>query len=117
MKRTIALIIAGVAIFLGSCGQNAAEKAAAEQARIDSIAQAEAAAAKQAILDSIAQAEEAAAAQAKLDSMQAALEEANLKAEAAKKTVVSTTKKVTEPVKEEPVQAKPSRSGATKRTE
>jgi len=109
--------VAAGLLMLVSCGQGAAEKAAAEQARLDSIAQAEAAAAKQAVLDSIAQADEAAAAQAKLDSMQAALEEANQKAEAAKKTAVKATKKVTEPVKEEPVQAKPSRSGATKRTE
>ncbi|MBE0674843.1 MAG: hypothetical protein IH591_09300 [Bacteroidales bacterium] len=117
MKRTFALIITGAVIFLGSCGQNAAEKAAAEQARLDSIAQAEVAAAKQAVLDSIAQVEEAAAAQAKLDSMQAALEEANMKAEQAKKTAVKSTQKAKETVKEEPVQAKPSRSGATKRTE
>lgn len=116
MKKTFALILVSGALFMASCGQSAADKAAAEQARLDSIAQAEVAAARQAVLDSIAQAEEAVAAQARVDSLNAELAKANMENKTAQKAAVKQTQKPKEVVKE-PVQAKPTRSGATKRDE
>ncbi|MBE0674842.1 MAG: hypothetical protein IH591_09295 [Bacteroidales bacterium] len=60
MRKLFAMILVAGAMFVVSCGPSAEEKAAAEQARLDSIAAVEAAA-EQARLDSIAAVEAAAA--------------------------------------------------------
>ncbi|HRY99255.1 MAG TPA: hypothetical protein P5550_09405 [Bacteroidales bacterium] len=61
MRKFFAMILVAGAFLAVSCGPSAEEKAAAEQARLDSIAAVEAAA-EQARLDSIAAVEAAAAA-------------------------------------------------------
>ena len=59
MKKLFGLFMISGALLLASCG-GGVDEAAAEQARLDSIAQVEAAAVEQARLDSIANAEAAA---------------------------------------------------------
>lgn len=60
MRKLFAMLFVAGALFVVSCGPSAEEKAAAEQARLDSIAAVEASA-EQARLDSIAAVEAAAA--------------------------------------------------------
>ena len=84
------------ALILASCGQSAKAKAEAEQARLDSIAQAEAVAAEELrIADSIAQAE--------AEAIRLAEEEALLAAEAAKTGKKSPAKVNTPAPKQEEV--------------
>lgn len=109
-------LIAGLFLMV-SCGQSASDKAAADQAKIDSIAQAEVQAAKQAVLDSIAQVEEELKLQAKMDSLEAAVEDAKQEVKQAGAAAAAATQKPQETVKEEPTQAKPSRGGASKRND
>jgi len=116
MRKLIVFTLAAGMLLFVSCGQSAKEKAAAEQARLDSIAAAQVEAAKQAVLDSIAQVEEEAALQAKMDSMEQAVKEAEEKAATAVKQAAKPAKAAVEQPKEEPEQAKPTRAGATKRS-
>lgn len=109
-------LIAGLFLMV-SCGQSAADKAAADQAKIDSIAQVEIEAAKQAVLDSIAQVEEELMLQAKMDSLEAVVEDAKKEVKQAGAAAAAAAKKPVEVVKEEPTQAKPSRGGASKRND
>lgn len=62
MKKLLIVMIAGAMFAVVACGPSAEEKAAQEQARLDSIAKVE-----QAIQDSIAAAEAAAAEAAAMD--------------------------------------------------
>lgn len=118
-KLTLILMIAGLVGFMACGGPSAEEKAAAEKAKLDSIANAAAEAAEAAILDSIAMAAEEAAEQAKLDSLEQALDaEKNKKAApapAAKPKASAAKKQAAEKAVEEAPKATPTRGGATKR--
>jgi len=104
MKKLFGLLFVSGALIIASCG-GGQDEAAAEQARLDSIAKAEAAAAEQARLDSIAQAEAAAVEQARLDSIAKADSIAKLATTKAKP--VAKAKKATAPAKTEPAKTEP----------